>query len=78
MTFVGPYSTFAGSFAAADIDGFASEPDRPGAGAAVFADWELPSESDLLPESDFVASWTDTTMPITGITIPTTHQAHFG
>ncbi|WP_406300739.1 hypothetical protein OG948_53165 (plasmid) [Embleya sp. NBC_00888] len=35
-------------------------------------------DGDLSSEPDFVANWIDTKIPSTGITIPTTHQAHFG
>ncbi|MGR7001748.1 hypothetical protein ACU686_33130 [Yinghuangia aomiensis] len=59
-----------------DADPF---PDPPDADAPALADCDWIPASDLSsPESDLVANWMDTTIPMTGITIPTTHQAHFG
>ncbi|MGA4558445.1 hypothetical protein [Uniformispora flossi] len=77
--------TFAGWFAAGGVAALDPEPpdadpvpDPPDADAPELADCDWLPASDLPSESDLEANWMDTMIPMTGITIPTTHQAHFG
>ncbi|GAA4968951.1 hypothetical protein GCM10023205_37720 [Yinghuangia aomiensis] len=85
MIFSGPANTFAGWSAAGGVAALDSDPpeadptpDPPVADAPELADCDWLPASDLAPESDLEANWMDTMIPTTGITIPTTHHAHFG
>ncbi|MFI1586255.1 hypothetical protein [Embleya sp. NPDC020630] len=83
MIFTGPASVFAGAFGADEVagsvPGLAPGDPFPPLDAGVLIGALLFVDCDLLSsESDFVATWIVTMIPTTGITIPTTHQAHFG